>query len=276
MVAGMALAYFLNTTLSDESMASWGWRIPFLIAAPLGLIGYYIRTKVSETPQFIAAQEEKQRRFLESSASRDRAPSGSDSSPAAYVRLVLLAIGVMAMNSTAFYVLISYLPTYLIGHVELPRELALITTGIYATALFCLLPIAGRVCDRIGRKKTLLASTISFGVIAYPSFLLITHGTFLSAILGQLMMVFPAALGAVMLLPAQMELFTTTVRYRGTAISTGFGAAVFGGSTPFLAEFLATTTGSNMVPALLLVIAASVGFVTALFLKETAHSTLPQ
>ncbi|GCE44625.1 L-Proline/Glycine betaine transporter ProP [Rhodococcus wratislaviensis] len=266
MLAGIVTASILNATLSTEAMQNWGWRIPFLLAAPLGIVGLYIRNNLEETPKFQELQESRE-------ATQQSIPgTGSDSG--AQRRAIALAVAIGAIQTVAFYVLLSYLPTYLVKQIGLSQGEAYLVLGIAATVLMLLIPPMGALSDKIGRRWSLIAATLGFLTLSYPSFLLITYDGFRTALIGQLVLVVPGSLAAASLLATQGELFPTRVRYTGHAIAMGIVAAVFGGSAPFVAQALTSATGSLFVPAYMIMFAAAISFVASLVMKETAKNPL--
>ncbi|NEL80858.1 MAG: MFS transporter, partial [Xanthomonas perforans] len=67
-IAGAATVTVLHMTVTQAQMLDWGWRVPFLIAGPLGLLGLYMRMKLEETPAFRAYTEQSEQRERETAA----------------------------------------------------------------------------------------------------------------------------------------------------------------------------------------------------------------
>ena len=136
------------------------------------------------------------------------------------------------------------------------------------------IPFAGVVSDRIGRRTTLMVATVTLLALTYPCFLLISQGSFLAAVVGQVLLAIPASATAANLLAAQTEMFPTRIRYTVYAIAMNVGVALFGGTAPFVATYLIFATGSNLAPAYYLMFAAALSLITALVMTEMAKEPL--
>ena len=119
LLLGSLLAGLLTTLLSSEAMQSWGWRLPFLLAAPMGLIGRYIRTKLEDTPVF---------RELAAEDQTIKAPVFGLFRN--HWRLLLKAVGAVLLNAVGFYVILSYMPTYLSSELGLGATESFLATTI--------------------------------------------------------------------------------------------------------------------------------------------------
>jgi MFS transporter, MHS family, proline/betaine transporter len=137
------------------------------------------------------------------------------------------------------------------------------------------IPFTGIISDRIGRRMTLIKATATMLILAYPCFLLISQGSFLAAVVGQVLLAIPASATAANQLAAQTEMFPTRIRYTAYAIAMNVGVALFGGTAPFVATYLISATGSNLAPAFYLMFAAALSLITALVMTETAKEPLP-
>ncbi|KSU64174.1 MFS transporter [Arthrobacter sp. NIO-1057] len=263
LLAGSLMAAGLTSLLSAESLESWGWRLPFLLAAPLGLIGRYIRTKLEDSPAFVEA-------------SATSAPEGSPvgSLIKNHWRQLLQASGAVLLNAVGFYVILSYMPTYL------SEELGLDATGSYLATTIALLTyigfifLTGLLSDRFGRKRVLISASILFVLFTVPAFMLLETGGFLLIILVQI------ALGAMLALndgtlPSFLaEMFPTRVRYSGFAVSFNLSNALFGGTAPFIATLLIATSGSVIAPGWYLMAAAVISLVAVASSVETSRKPL--
>src|SRR5690606_20002913 len=152
----------LQVALPDQVMTDVGWRIPFLLAGPLGLIGLYIRLRLDDTPAFTALSEQEE---VAQSPLREAVQTAW--------RSILQVIGLMIIFNVAYYVVFAYMPTYLIKELGLSSSDAFISSTIACVvALVLILPLAA-LSDRIGRKPLLVGGAIAFAVLAYPLFLLL-------------------------------------------------------------------------------------------------------
>lgn len=260
---GSLLAALLTGVLSDGQMHSWGWRLPFLLAAPMGLIGRYLRYRLEDTPVF---------RALEETCEVARTPVFEIFRT--HRRPLVLALGAALLNAVAFYVLLSYMPTYLseeLGFGETESFLATtVALGTYIGFIF----LTGIASDRFGRKTVLLSASALFVVFTVPAFMLLDTAGFVGIVLLQIVLGGMLSLNDGTLPSFLAELFPTRVRYSGFAVSFNVANAVFGGTAPFVATLLISQTGSAIAPAWYLVAAAIVSAVAVLASRETSRTPL--
>ncbi|MBB5851235.1 MFS transporter [Amycolatopsis umgeniensis] len=263
-LAGSFVFLLLSLGLSADQLASWGWRIPFLLAAPLGIIGFVIRTKIEDTPEY---------RALEATGEVPRSPVRElfrDNK-----KQLLQAAGLMTMMHVPFYAVLTYLVTYetdYLGHSA--GGAALLSTVISLLALV-LVPAFGRLSDRVGRRPVLLGAGFALFVLATPAYLVMRTGLTGTWIGGlTLGVVLAAILGTYAVWSA--EIFPTRTRQGGLSIAYNLTAALFAGTVPYLMTVLISTTGSTLVPGPYLMVAAAVGLVAAFTMRETAGESLSQ
>lgn len=266
---GAAFVAVLQLTLGQEAMVEYGWRIPFLIAAPLGLIAVWFRTRIEESPTFTAAlQLQKPEQLTPSRAIR---PKGM---VRRYGWVIIASIGLVAGENVVAYALTSYMPTYLTLSLDFNEtEGTLLTLPILVlTALLC--PVTGLLADRFGRRPVLWAASAATVVLAFPAFLLMGTGTVVGALIGIALLAVPAILYAGGIPAAVPSQFPTVMRYLGMGLAYNIGVAAFGGTSPLVMEALVTGTGNDLTPAFYLVAIGIVAAICIAFLKETAGSPL--
>ena len=272
---GAALVSVLQLTLGQAAMEDWGWRLPFLIAGPLGLIAIYFRNKIEESPQFQATLDAQEELAKDAAAGDEAAAKGPVGIVKAYWRSIIVAMILVAAANTAGYALTSYMPTYLTESKGYdPVHGTLLTIPVLVVMSLCI-PLTGKLSDRIGRRPVLWIGAVSTVVLAAPAFMLIGIGTVWSTLAGLSLIAFPVAFYVANLASALPAQFPTASRYGAMGIAYNFAVAIFGGTTPFIVAALINATGNDMMPAYYLMATSAVGAVAIYFLKESAQRPLP-
>lgn len=272
---GAALVSVLQLTLGQAAMEEWGWRIPFLVAGPLGLIAIYFRSKIEESPQFQAALDAQADSAKTAVASDEDTASGPIRLVKVYWRQIVLAMVLVAAANTVGYALTSYMPTYLTeskGYDELHGTLLTIPVLVIMAAC---IPLTGRLSDKIGRRPVLWVGALSTVAFSIPAFLLIGVGNVWTTLAGLALVAFPVTFYVANLASSLPALFPTSSRYGGMGIAYNFSVAIFGGTTPFIIEGLINLTNNDMMPAYYLMLTSLIGAVAIFFLRESAQKPLP-
>jgi MHS family proline/betaine transporter-like MFS transporter len=263
-VCGLVV-FAVSTSMDPATYQSIGWRLPFLFALPLALVGLYLRLRIEETPAFRAVEEAGavEKEPLRILLRHYRGP-------------ILLVLAISSLNAVGSYTVTSYMPTFLTEHAKLPPATALIASSSAVAILAVLLPFSGRLGDRIGRRPVILSGTIGIVLLAVPGYLLAGQGSASAAIAGQLLMIVPLSGISAVLGPAMCELFPTSVRYSGSALGYNVAYALFGGTAPFVAQFLITQTGTPIAPAFYMVIFGLLCLIAVVKLPETSRTPLTE
>ncbi|MFZ3572997.1 glycine betaine/L-proline transporter ProP [Streptomyces sp. BH097] len=266
---GSALVTVLNIALTDDQMLSWGWRLPFLIAGPLGVIGLYMRLKLEESPAFQQQLDEHEKSLAQKSVGSEFRTIVRE-----HWRPLLVCMGLVLLYNVTNYMVTGYLPSYQTEALGRSSGSADILVLIGMVWIVLLITFLGRLSDHIGRRPLYAGGAIAMILLAIPAFLLIkSEGTwppiFGVLILSTLLACFAAPSAAT--LPA---LFPTAVRYAAMGIGFNFAVAAFGGTTPLVTEALVNATGDKLIPAYYLMVAGVIGLVTVKFLPESAQLPL--
>lgn len=261
--AAAAVTFLLDSCLSSAQMDDWGWRIPFLMAAPLGLIGVYLRLRMEETPAFRAALQ-KSGGTHASLIETLRHQAGN-----------ILRLGAfIALTALSFYMFTTYFSTFLQLEGHLSRAAALMVSLIALLFAAGICPLAGALCDRIGRRKTVAITGIWTILSVGPAWLLAGSGNLWAAIFGDLLLATGAVLSGVATAALLSEVFPTRSRYTASAITYNLAYTIFGGTAPLVATWMINYTGNALSPALYLALVALLALAGGLALPETSRISL--
>ncbi|GAA4557857.1 MFS transporter [Pseudonocardia xishanensis] len=261
-VAGAVVATGLGALLGTEAMTEWGWRIPFLLAGPLGMIGLYIRLRLEESPEFAVIAER---------AETVRAPLRE---VFRFPRSLVAALLIGAFHSAAFYTVMTFMSSFVSGTAGRGPTVAFWASLAVGAATMLVMPFVGGLSDRIGRRPVLIASALAFAVLSAPLLIAVRDAPTPLAVAAQA--VFGLMLGALIstTLVSITEIFPTRVRSTAAAVGYNVSAAVFGGTAPFIAILLVNLTGTVIAPAYYLIATALVGLVGALLLPAPAPAVV--
>lgn len=245
-ICAISSALALNTLLAPSDLDGWGWRLPFLLGFVLAPIGYYLRSRVEESPEFT-------RSVSKQGVSRSPLRSALTTHRSA----VATCFGLTMIWTVSSYVFITFLPTFAVQTLGMAPKTALTATIFGSLANTAVVPISGYLSDSIGRTP-LIVSAAGFLLLSIPLFLFAASAHTFAALVcvavvaGVLLGLYNGAAPALL-----CALFPTEVRY--TALSVGYNGAVmvFGGFAPFIATMLIRETGSPISPSFYVVFCAA-------------------
>lgn len=258
--------------LPEEDLLSWGWRLPFFLALPLGIVGLYLRIRLEETPAF--------RQLME------RSPALATMRPRRALRIVfsryrssvLVAGGLVVAWNVTNYVLTNYVPAYLTSSASRRgggiSEAA--STALQVVAMLGMLAVIvsiGRLSDRVGRRPLLFTGSALLMLLGLPSAWLL-QGGLLGQLAGSLMMAMALVCFAAVAPSTLPALFPTLVRYSGLAVTFNIFVSLFAGTAPTVIATAVTASGNLDWPGYYLVGAGVIGVVSTVFVKESAGRPL--
>lgn len=251
----------LTGVLPETAFLSWGWRVAFWLSAVVVLIGYYIRTKVTDAPIFVAAQQE---------VERVKAVSyGVVEVLKRYPRGVFTAMGLRFAENIMYYLVVTFSIVYLKTHVGADTSDILWWLLVAHAVHFVVIPQVGRLSDRFGRRPVYIVGAIAagtWGFFAFPMMNSGSYGLIMAAIILGL------AIHALMYSPQpaiMAEMFPTRMRYSGVSLGYQVTSIVAGSLAPAIATWLLEKFGSSVPIALYLAGASLITLVAALFNRET-------
>jgi MHS family proline/betaine transporter-like MFS transporter len=232
-LTGALVGVFTTATLTPEAMQDWGWRIPFVLGLLIGPVGWYIRRNMTEN-----MIEKRHRPTLRSLFAQ-------------HSRTLWFGTLLLAGSSASIYIMVFYMPTYLVTTLHLPPVTSLLTACLAGTVVMLSTPLLARIADRQRSRKPIQALTlIGCIVLVYPAFLALTHGVGALAsllIIGGYAAVAFSNGGTSMVM--MLEAFPRHHRAAGMSIIYSLAPAVFGGFSPFIVTWLIAQTGNPMAPA---------------------------
>lgn len=241
---GSLMTSILFLFLSTEQMNAWGWRIPFLVGLPLGLIGWYLRYRVNESEIYIKAKLSNKNTTLP------------------VTQLLKFNFGnlgrviaLFSLSTISFYLGFIYIGTYLVSMHKMTFHQALINNSLSTFVLISLMPVFGYLSDFINRKYIMFVGACSLLLLFYPIFKLFLSGNHL---LGQMLLAVCIAIYVGPMAAATAEFFSTITRYSGVAIGLNIGASLFGGTCPLVATYLVHYSGIDMMPCVYPILLAGV------------------
>ncbi|MBR1131497.1 MFS transporter [Bradyrhizobium iriomotense] len=257
------LGYVLSEIMPADTVASWGWRIPFFVGCLIIPLIFVLRRTLEETPAFLAMKKH---------------PTASEvfASALANWRIVLLGMMIAILTTTTFYFVTVYTPTFGKTVLKLSTHDALLVTLLVAVTNFIWNPVGGALSDRIGRKPVLLGIAGLALVTAYPALSwLVAAPTFGKLLAVEMMFSFYFGMYSGTMLGALVEIVPAHVRTTCFSLAFALAAALFGTFTPFASTWLIDYTGNKAAPGAWLMFAALLGIIAASIVYRGGGNAVP-
>lgn len=255
-ILGSFISFLLTSLLSEEQLTTFGWRIPFILGGLLGVVSYFIRQQMTESPLYLAFQETGQ---------QSRVPLFE--ALIHHWRSILQGVGITIMGAVCINLVFLYMPGYLSLILGYPIQQVNFLTTCNLILYTVLLLIVCWYSDKINKRLPILGiATLGFLCMSYVLFLGLSQQTFMAmffslflfAILSAGISVYPAIL---------IDLFPTSIRYTGLAISYNIAYGLFGGVSPLIATYLIQTTSNILTPSFYLMLSASICLIAIFTIK---------
>jgi len=256
---GFAVYICLLQLLTEQQMAAFGWRVPFLLGGTLGLLSFYLRKQMAETPAFIAMQKmdiKLKVPFLDAVKN--------------YWPQIIQGVSVVISGAVSVNLLFLYMPSYLATVLGYSNNSANISSliGLFFYSIFMV--IAGVLTDKFGCKRFLLCGALGLIIFSYPLFIglvsknmtILVASAILTVFLASFTMTFSSIL---------TNLYPSKIRYTGIAVSYNIAFAFFGGLTAFISTFIIQKTGVVIAPSYYLIFASLltvIGVVSLIFTEQ--------
>lgn len=245
-IAGLAAA-----SLTDPQMLEWGWRVPFLLAFPLGVIGLYMRLSIEDSPEFSA------RKVNEAADNGHPFANLIRDYPIALCKVMLISL----VQNIGTYIGTVFVAAYfssILGYSKGQASTIVLVAVLLAAVL---IPIAGYLGSSRGGKSILRLSYLAYATLSIPSFILMQQGSVGLAMAGLAIGMIPYALCQAGTYSTMPEFFPVHIRHTGVAFGHSVGAVIGGGAGPYLATWLIGVTGNQLAPAYILCAAGLLGLI---------------
>jgi MHS family proline/betaine transporter-like MFS transporter len=265
---GITLASLVSATCSyfftDSLFTEFGWRIPYILSGLLSLFVYFTRLQLAETAVF---EELKKSQKI-------------TNNPINYVfkhniPQILRTIGIACMGSVFYYLCFIFMPTFLMQNLHFTFARASMMMTFYIGIMIILVPLAGLLCDRVGRRKLLLFNAVLIAVITIPGFYYILAGKLTVVLIILALFTIASSLEQATTSVAVVENYPPPARYTGLSIGYNISNALFGGTAPLVCVWLINATHYMLAPAFYIVICALItGMVIFFSVRETRGCSL--
>lgn len=257
------LGFILSEVMPADTVAAWGWRIPFFVGCLIIPLIFFLRRTLEETPAFLAMKKH---------------PSANEvfASALANWRIVLLGMMIAILTTTTFYFVTVYTPTFGKTVLKLSSQDALLVTLLVAVTNFFWNPVGGALSDRIGRKPVLVTIACLSLVTAYPALhWLVAAPSFGKLLAVEMMFSFYFGIYSGTMLGALVEIVPAHVRTTCFSLAFALAAALFGTFTPFASTLLIEHTGDKASPGFWLIFAALLGIIAASVVYRGGGKAVP-
>lgn len=262
---GLALAaialLICKALFPGEAFLQIGWRIPFFLSAILILVGFFIRMRILETPEFTRLKQEQR---------IAKAPLGEVIRH--YWKEIILSALLRSGEQAPFYLFTTFVLSYGVNTLKIPVNT--LYTGIILAALiaFATMPFASYLSDIVGRKRWFMFASLGMAIYAYPFFLLLQTKNSVLVVL--------ALVGAISIFHASLygpeaafisEHFSTRLRYSGASLGYQLASLTAGGPAPIIAVLLLAAYKSYIPLVLYIILMALISLLAAWGLREYAN-----
>lgn len=252
----------LTTGMTGSAgFVAYGWRIPFILSIVLIGVGFWVRARVVESPEFEAMRKTQQvvkNPILEAIR---RQP-----------RQILLSALVRTSEQAPFYLFITFVLTYAVKHLKLDSNSILDDTLIAAALGLISIPLFGRLSDKFGRRKVYGTGIVLTALFAFPYFGMLNTG---NALLIAIAIIVSLALHDMQYGPQAAliaEGFDADIRYTGAGLGYQLASVVAGGPAPLIAAALLAHYGNSTAISIYIIICAAVSMAALILLPRTASA----
>ncbi len=235
---GAFIATLVGLGITHLTSSAVGWRYAFILGGLLGMVGFYLRIRATETPVFEALAVNKHIVKIPLLKALKENP-----------KPVLLSVCLGGIAGSAAYIILAYVNLFFSRIIGLSPTESLRYAVLGMGSYILLLPIFGRLSDRVGYNKTLIQSCVGMFIFAMPVFTTMSLNHPLLNIVAIIALAALAAWNCAPAYPFMLQMFPAEQRYSGMAFSFNLGLALFGGTTPIISAYLSKLTGLSYAPS---------------------------
>jgi MHS family proline/betaine transporter-like MFS transporter len=247
---GSTLGAAIFGAMPHADVFAWGWRLPFLLGVTVGLTGYLIRRRIR----------------LDEPPSRERFPLAQAARQ--HPLQMVQAVGISVVNGVGFYLMFSYIVTWLQIYARVTPHVSLLINSINMAIMMPVTLWGGWLSDRIGRKAVLVVAAAGLVVLSWPSLLLMRSGAPIEIFLGQLVFCLFVGVYSAVNPVIIAEIFPAAERSSAASVTYNVTLATAGGTAPIVAIWLIDKTGDPMAMGFYLILAAAISTAASLSIRR--------
>jgi MHS family proline/betaine transporter-like MFS transporter len=251
-------------SFSETTFQAWGWRLPYIISGIFCLIIYATRLQFQETHIFNYFKDKK---LITHNPINVMIKTN--------LPHVLRTLGLVCSGSVFYYFCFIYLPIFLDNALKFTLLKTTTLMSIFISSMIFLVPLSGLLCDKIGRRKLLLFNAAAIGLIVIPCLSLLLKGYAIAALIALTLFTLISSLEQATTSVSVVENYPMPARYTGLSFGYNLGNGIFGGTIPFISQWLIFHTHSQLAPGIYIMLCSAITFFVALFcVKETKGKSL--
>lgn len=254
----------MSTSVSEEELFSWAWRVPFLFSFVLVIVGIVIRLALDESPEFKRVERAK----------------SVTSAPLLvilrnYKKQVFLMMGAYISHGVTVYLGSVFSLNYGTETLGFSYTQMLLLVLICQAVVLVLIPTFAHISDRVGHKKVFMIGNVGMGLCAFPWFALMNTGNYGAAALGFVILFIPYSATYGTMAAFFASVYETRVGYSGVSLGYQFGGVVGSAPAPLIAAALLANTGTTASVGWYMVLMSIVSVLATIWLKSASSEREP-
>ncbi|WP_085596108.1 MULTISPECIES: MFS transporter [unclassified Pseudomonas] len=263
--SGAAMAAAVTHFFSPQALEQWGWRLPFVFGLLIAPLGLWIRKYMDEPQVFVEARKQV----------RGKGP-GLLEIIRTHRRGILVAMGLACGATVSFYVLLVNMPTFAHNNLGLPLDQVLLVQMLAVALMTLVIPLAGALSDRHGRRPVLMVFTLVFFVMVYPLYAWIAAAPSIERLLVMQLLLCSAIGGCFGPAPTALaEQFPIEVRSTGVSVAYNVAVMLFGGFAPLVVTWLSKTMATPVAPAFYVLLTSLLSLLAIYYLHDPLRQNKP-